>query len=409
VDSGPCSVAGGVLTATAAGACTVSADQSGNGDYAAAAASATATVTRAGQTITFPAIASFVWRGGSATLSATASSGLAVSYSVRSGPCSVAGTTLMATGGGTCNVVADQSGDGDYDAATATADATVTRASQAIVFDALPDHSAVDPAFQLSATGGGSTSPVTFSTSSTACSVSRTTVTLVSVGTCAIEASQEADADYEAAAPVVQSFTIIIADQTIRFPEIAAFSWHGGSAELRAAATSGLAISYAVLAGPCLVSRRTVTATMAGTCTIAADQAGDARYREAPRMTMGVLVFRAAQTISFPAVEDLTVGGTATLGATASSGLPITYHLDSGPCTLDEGTLTATAPGTCVVTADQAGDASYTAARQVIASVIVGEEGDGTGCGCRTSGGGGTSSFAALLVAAVLLRRRRGR
>ena len=54
-----------------------------------------------------------------------------------------------------------------------------------------------------------------------------------------------------------------------------------------------------------------------------------------------------------------------TLAPTASSALPVTLTLDSGPCTLTGNTLTATDVGACSVTASQAGGNPYVAAQNV--------------------------------------------
>src|SRR5436305_11551707 len=105
---------GNTLTARTAGNCTVASPTPRTSNHNPAAqvtASVTVTTTKSDQTITFPAIAPFSWNGGSATLSATASSGLAVTYSVQSGPCSVSGSTLTATAAGSCTIAADQAGD----------------------------------------------------------------------------------------------------------------------------------------------------------------------------------------------------------------------------------------------------------------------------------------------------------
>jgi hypothetical protein len=62
------------------------------------------------QSITFPAVAAFSWYQGSATLAATASSSLAVAYSVVSGPCRIAATLLTATHPGSCVIASNQAG-----------------------------------------------------------------------------------------------------------------------------------------------------------------------------------------------------------------------------------------------------------------------------------------------------------
>jgi len=419
VTSGACSVSGATLTATAAGSCIVAADQAGNGVYAAAIrASATAVVTAANQTITFPPIATFSWRNGLATLTATASSSLPVSYSVLSGPCSTtngnvllpSASTLIATGAGTCVVAADQVGNSNYAGAErVTSTVIVTKASQTIGFLAPPGRLAIDPSFVLSATSDSS-NPVTFSTTSTACSISGATVTQVLAGECVIHADQAEDANYFAATPVVQTFTVSRAPQVTTFPELAVFSWHGGSATLSATASSTLAVSYTLRSGPCSLAGNTVTASTAGICVVAADQAGDNRYFAAPHVTAIVIVTKADQVIELPSLgSGLSPGHPVALDATATSGLPISYQVQDGPCSIAGSLLLATGPGTCVVTADQGGNASYNPAPKVTASVTTSEPVVNDG-GCSATGSGSTSSFAMLIVvvAGVSLRRRRG-
>lgn len=124
-----CTVSGSTLTLVAAGSCSLSANQSGDATYNAAPAVVnTFTVASAGgvvlpsQTITFTSPGSQVV-GTPATLSASADSGLAVSFaSTTSTICTVSGTTLTPVAAGNCTVTANQSGNGSYAAA-----ATVTR------------------------------------------------------------------------------------------------------------------------------------------------------------------------------------------------------------------------------------------------------------------------------------------
>ncbi len=76
------------------------------------------TATAESQVITFSPIANQVYPSTSSlTLNATASSGLAVKYSV-SGPATISGSTLTLTGPGTVTVTASQPGNGVYAAAT---------------------------------------------------------------------------------------------------------------------------------------------------------------------------------------------------------------------------------------------------------------------------------------------------
>lgn len=75
------------------------------------------TINPASQTITFPGIPTQTGPG-TITLTATASSGLTVSYSVISGPATVIGNLLTTTASGTVTVMATQAGNTNYLAAT---------------------------------------------------------------------------------------------------------------------------------------------------------------------------------------------------------------------------------------------------------------------------------------------------
>ena len=70
------------------------------------------------------------------------------------------------------------------------------------------------------------------------------------------------------------------------------------------------------------------------------------------------------------------MGGTATLAATGGgSGNPVVLSVDSasgaGVCTLSGSTVTYAAAGTCVIDANQAGNATYSAAPQVQRTITV--------------------------------------
>jgi len=77
------------------------------------------TVAKQSQTITFTNIADKVYGTAPFSLQASATSGLAVSYRVVSGPATLSGSTLTLTGTGTVNVEASQSGNTTYNAAPA--------------------------------------------------------------------------------------------------------------------------------------------------------------------------------------------------------------------------------------------------------------------------------------------------
>ena len=109
------SLASGVVSGTPTAAGTFAGTVSvSNGVSPTAAQNFSIVISRTPQTISFPTVTAFSWYQGSATLAATASSNLAVTYSVVSGPCSVAGSTLTASGPGSCVVAADQPGNATF-------------------------------------------------------------------------------------------------------------------------------------------------------------------------------------------------------------------------------------------------------------------------------------------------------
>ena len=80
------------------------------------------------------------------------------------------------------------------------------------------------------------------------------------------------------------------------------------------------------------------------------------------------------QTITFGAAPSVVVGGTGTVSATATSGLAVSFtsSTPASICTVSStGTVTGVSAGTCIIAADQAGDASYNAAAQVTQSLTI--------------------------------------
>ncbi|MGN6675509.1 MAG: MBG domain-containing protein [Thermomicrobiales bacterium] len=97
-----------------------------NPNYTAADVLGTLVVAPASQTIAFSQPASATV-GTPFTVQATATSGLPVSFSAISGPCTVSGATVTPTAPGACAIAADQAGNGNYAAAPrVTRNVTVT-------------------------------------------------------------------------------------------------------------------------------------------------------------------------------------------------------------------------------------------------------------------------------------------
>ena len=111
--------------------------------------------------------------------------------------------------------------------------------------------------------------------------------------------------------------------------------------------------------------------TDAGIASASASFAGDANHTASSGSTTFTIA-KADQTITPSTVSDAgyVIGSTATLDASASSGLPVTYSA-SGPCSLSDNTLTFTGAGTCALTTSQAGDTNFNAAPDVVQNLNV--------------------------------------
>ncbi len=363
--SGPATVSGSTVTFTGTGNVTVRASQAGDGTYNAAAdVDRTFAVNPASQTITFNQPATQTY-GTPLTLSATASSGLAVTYGIISGPATVSGSTVTFTGAGSVTVRASQAGNANYSAATdVDRTFTVNTASQTITFTQPANKTYGNSPFTLSATASSGLT-VSFSIMSGPATVSGSTLTITGAGTVVVRASQAGNGSYGAAANVDRTFTVSKASQTITFTQPANKTYGNSPFALSASASSGLAITFSIVSGPATVSGSTLTITGAGTVVVRAAQAGNSNYNAATNADRTFTVAKASQTITFAQPGAQTYGTPLTLSATSTSGLTVAFSVVSGPATLSGNTLTFTGNGNVTVRAAQAGNTNYNAATNV--------------------------------------------
>jgi 6-phosphogluconolactonase (cycloisomerase 2 family) len=134
------------------------------------------------------------------------------SSSVVSGYPGVATCTTSALGAGADTVTATYSGDSNHSPGSGSLGQTVNQASQTITFGTLANQSLGAAPFTLSATASSGLAVSFASTTSSVCTVSGATVTLVAIGTCTIQATQAGNANYAAATSVNQNFQVLAAD-----------------------------------------------------------------------------------------------------------------------------------------------------------------------------------------------------
>jgi alpha-tubulin suppressor-like RCC1 family protein len=211
-----CNVSGNTINLVAAGICTITAKQDGNGAYAPApqvtrSFTVTSPLTSQTQTINFGSLLNQFVTNPPFTVSANASSGLLVIFSsITPTVCNVSGNTVTLVGSGTCTIVANQSGDSSFFTATPVSQSfLVSLAAQTITLSAIDSQTFGNPPFTptVSASSG---LPVTLtSLTSSVCSVSGTNVTLLNLGICTLQASQAGNSAYTAAPIVTQGFSVV--------------------------------------------------------------------------------------------------------------------------------------------------------------------------------------------------------
>jgi len=171
--------------------------------------------------------------------------------------------------------------DNSFHSSSITVTYTVVGASQSISFAPIGDHTYGDSPLTLSATGGASGNPVTF-TASGECAVSGTTLTITAAGNCTVTALQAGALGFLAAADVTQSFTIAKAPQAISFTPLSRRLY--GDAPFSVSSTGGGSSNPVGFTtdGVCTLSGSTVTITDIGSCTVTAHQDGGQDYLPAP-------------------------------------------------------------------------------------------------------------------------------
>jgi uncharacterized protein (TIGR03437 family) len=151
--------------------------------------------------------------------------------------------------------------------------------------------------------------PVSFASETAGvCAVSGTKATFLAAGTCTIQATQAGNGSYLAATPVIQSFQVTQAGQTIAFGALANRSLGTAPFTVGATASSGLPVSFnSQTTSVCTVSGSLVTLAAAGTCTIQATQPGNGTYLAATPVNRSFTVTAA--------VTQPTISGAISAGA----------------------------------------------------------------------------------------------
>jgi hypothetical protein len=289
-----CTVAGTTASLLTPGTCTIDANQAGNSSYNPAPMVAQSfTVSPAQQTITFTAIANLA-TGDVAALSATASSGLPIAFSsATSTVCTVSGSAATMVSPGLCILDATQAGSNVYAPASTTESNRVYGRGveqQTITFIPISGTQSAGTQLTLSATASSGLAVSFASTTPAVCSVSGSTLSLLTRGTCIVEAWQFGNSVY-APTTTGQSFAVFLVPQTITFTPITGKQYVGTQLTLSATVSSGLPVTFSsTTPAVCSVSGSTLSLLDSGTCIVHAGQAGNGIYAEAPPLAQSFAV-----------------------------------------------------------------------------------------------------------------------
>ena len=339
---------------------------SSDSNYKDTTGSGSVTITIASQTISFGALSGKTYGDADFPVSASASSGLAVSFTA-TGNCTVTGNSVHLSGAGSCTVTAHQGGDPNWNPAPDVSQSfNIGKASQTISFGSLSGKTYGDADFPVSASASSGLA-VSFSIVSGPATISDNTITITGVGAVTVRASQGGDANYNPATSVDRSFTVAKATPLITWnnPAEIIYGTALSGTQLNATASVPGTFVYTPAAGMVLGAGSGQTLSVSFTPT-------DTGNYNTNTATVQINVLKANQTISFGPLSDKTYGDVPfSVSAAASSGLAVSFSIVSGPATSSDNTITITGVGIVTVRAFQGGDANYNAATPVDQSFSV--------------------------------------
>ena len=332
------------------------------------------------QSINFPALSNTILGGSAVTLAATASSGLPVSYSIISGPATLAGNVLNPTGVGIIVIKAAQAGNSQYNPAPdATQQLLVLTASVAVTCSGtgsilreqwngvggndvpqIPLASAPSSSSQLTSFEGPKDIADAYGSRIRGyiCAPQTGYYTFLIAGDDATELWLSSDVlpankikiAYNLSWTGFREWYKYSTQQSGSIYLIAGQKYYIEALHKEGGGGDHLSVAWKLPDG-------TTEAPIAGSHL--------SPYQAA---TVSLL----SQTINFPSQQNIALGsGTVTLTATASSGLPVSYSIISGPATLNGNVLTPTGSGTITINASQSGNTLYNPAADAMQQIVV--------------------------------------
>lgn len=327
------------------------------------------------QTISFPALPVMTYGDPPLILTATASSGLPITYtSSNTSVATLSGNVLTANSTGTADIIAMQIGNGTYAPARYIRILTVNKADQTISFPEPGTKTYGDPDFNPNATASSGL-PVSYSIDNpSVATVSGFNIHITGAGTAVITASQGGNNLYYSALDIQTTLTVNKGDQTITFGAIGTRTFGDPDFDAGATASSLLSVTY-TSDNPdvATVLNNMIHINSAGNAIITAHQAGNENYFPAPDAQQSLVVAKAEQNISFSPFGTYHYGDPdIDPAAVSSSGLIVTYTSNNPDVAVISGNkISIIGIGNTEISASQPGDKNFNPAPVVTQTLTI--------------------------------------
>ncbi|MBF9143814.1 MBG domain-containing protein [Hymenobacter properus] len=344
-----------------------------NNDNFSGSANGTLVIAQASNAITFGPLGDKTFGDASFNLTASATSGDNVVFTVAGGPATISGNTLTITGAGNVTVTASEAGNANYVAAAPVQQTfTVAPATPIVTWaplSAINYGTSLAGLLNATATFAGSPVQGSFEYKQDATVVTDATVLDANSSAYPLRVTFTPSSSNYGSAGMDNALTVRKVDQHI--------SWSAPTAITYGAALSGTQLNATVTGvnggsapGTLTYTPAAATVLRAGTHTLSVTAAATTNYNEATT-TVDLQVMPAAQTITFTALGNKTYGDADfTVSASTTSPLPITFSA-TGAATVSGNTVQITGAGQATITATQAGDNDYQAATSVSQSFTI--------------------------------------
>ncbi|SNT28336.1 Por secretion system C-terminal sorting domain-containing protein [Ekhidna lutea] len=365
-------ISGNTVQIVGVGETIITASQPGDETYSAAEdVQQTLTISKGEQSISFDELELATYGDESISLSASSTSGLAVSYSSSDESVAIIEDGIInITGVGSAIITASQGGDENYEAAESIEQTlVVNKGVQDIVFSEIDNKIYGDEPFELIASGGGSGNEIIFTSSNPdIVSISGTEAIIMSAGEVSIIASQAGNDLYQDAQSIERIVVVEKATQELSMEPMSDKIYGDDPFELDAWSSSGLDVTLTSSdTSVAMVEGHIVNIVGAGNATITATQDGNNNYKSAKSISEPLVVNKSNQQISFDAISTKFYGSADfELSVSSSSSLPVTLSSsDTSVAKINDGVVSLLNAGLTIITAVQEGDQNYNAAIDV--------------------------------------------